>query len=82
MKKSIIFKSATFFFFFAILGFELKTMCMVGRCCTTWAMPPVRCALVIFQIGSCDLACGFVLWPFTSQIAGVVDMSHQTGLVC
>jgi hypothetical protein len=34
-----IYLSWLFFFFFAVLGIELRPMCL-GRCCITWAMSP------------------------------------------
>jgi hypothetical protein len=34
-----------FFFFFAVLGFEFRASCLLGRCPTTWIMPPVRLKL-------------------------------------
>jgi hypothetical protein len=45
-------RSILFFFFLVVLGFELKTLCLLGRHFTTRAMPPTLFALVIFQIGS------------------------------
>jgi hypothetical protein len=38
--------------FFAVLEFELRFPHWLGKCSTTWAMPPVLFALVILEIGS------------------------------
>jgi hypothetical protein len=39
-------------FSFAIEGFELRTLHLLGQHSTTWAMPPVLFILVIFEIQS------------------------------
>jgi hypothetical protein len=39
-------------FFLAVLQFELRALCLLGKYSTTWAMPPALFALVIFQIAS------------------------------
>jgi hypothetical protein len=36
-----------FFFFFVVLGFELRTQGLLGRCCTVWAPPPTLLASVV-----------------------------------
>jgi hypothetical protein len=41
-----------FFCFWAILGVWAQGLHLLGRCHTTWVMPPWLSALVIFQIGS------------------------------
>jgi hypothetical protein len=50
--KSKILDTLLFFFFSGGTGFELRTLHWLGRCSTTWAMPPAIFALVIFKIGS------------------------------
>jgi hypothetical protein len=44
---------------FAVLGSELRTSSLPGRCSAIWAIPLTILALVIFQIGSgiCAQAC-------------------------
>jgi hypothetical protein len=42
-----------FIFFSAVLEFELKALCLLGRLSTTWATFPDLFALGIFQIRSC-----------------------------
>jgi hypothetical protein len=37
-----------FFLFFAALGFEFRASCVLGRCCTTWAMPPAQIFFFFF----------------------------------
>jgi hypothetical protein len=32
--------------------FELKALCLLSKCYTTWVIPPTLFVLVIFQIGS------------------------------
>jgi hypothetical protein len=67
------------FFFFMILGFELRQCTLLGRQSAIWAMPPALFALVIFQRGSC-----FYAQPGlddnspvdTSGVAGVAGTYH------
>jgi hypothetical protein len=43
-------------FFLVVLGFELKTLHLLGRHSTGWAMPPALSALIILEIESCFCA--------------------------
>jgi hypothetical protein len=47
-----------FFFFNAILGFKLRTLCFLGRLSTSWATLPSLFALDIFEIGICFFCLG------------------------
>jgi hypothetical protein len=42
----------SFFNFLSILGFELRSSCLLGRYCTTWDMLLVLFDFGIFQVGS------------------------------
>jgi hypothetical protein len=48
--------SFLFFFFFAVLGFELRALYLQSRYSMIWAMPLALFALVILKIGSHSLA--------------------------
>jgi hypothetical protein len=41
------------YYFFSVLGFELRASHSVDTCFTTWAIPPAIFAPVILEIGSC-----------------------------
>jgi hypothetical protein len=58
--------------FFVVLGFDLRVLCLLGRCTASWTTSPVLCALVIFQVGSCR----FLLRPESSP----TDASHVVGM--
>jgi hypothetical protein len=47
----------SFFFFFGSSGVWTRALCVLGRCSTTWTIPPPLSALIIIQIVS------QVLWP-------------------
>jgi hypothetical protein len=51
--QSVMFYS--FFFFLAGLEFELKTWLLQNSCSAASATPPVHFALVILEMGSCEL---------------------------
>jgi hypothetical protein len=38
------------FFFLAVLGFELRSLCLQSRSSTTWSTLPVHFALVILEM--------------------------------
>jgi hypothetical protein len=40
------------FFFFAVLGFELRALHLLGRCSSTQVTPSAFCALIISQVES------------------------------
>jgi hypothetical protein len=48
-------KGLCFFFFWAVQGFELRGLYLLGRCPTAYATHPAPFALVILEIGSCLL---------------------------
>jgi hypothetical protein len=48
-------------FFFAVLRFELRALCLVGKYTTAWA---ISIALVIFQVGSCFFCLGLSAIPY------------------
>jgi hypothetical protein len=71
-----------FFFFFLVgLGFELRASNLQSRRYTAWVIPSVHFALVILEMGSCELfAQG---WPQTlilltsvSQEARIIGVSY------
>jgi hypothetical protein len=41
-KHTHIAELCSFFFFWVVLEFELRTLCSISRCSTTWALPPAR----------------------------------------
>jgi hypothetical protein len=68
--------------FYVGLGFELRVSHLQCRCSTAWATPPVYFALVILEIGSCELTIGQT-WPLTtillisaSQVVRSTGVSH------
>jgi hypothetical protein len=53
--------------FFGTSGFELRALCLLDKQSTTWAMPPILLASVIFEIVSHTFAWeGF--WPLSSYL--------------
>jgi hypothetical protein len=55
--------------FFVVLGIELRALCLLERCFTSWAMPLALFGLFIFQIGSClsfSPETGLRLWSSSS----------------
>jgi hypothetical protein len=65
-----------FFFFLAVLGFELRALCSLGRCYTVWVLPPALPVLFALEIGSCFLCmlAWTVMLPALAEMAG---MHHQ-----
>jgi hypothetical protein len=47
-------------FFLMVLGFELRVLCLLSRCCITWAMAPVFFNLTYFAYRGSYLCPG---WP-------------------
>jgi hypothetical protein len=46
---SLMFICLVFYFFFILLLLsELRALCLLGRCFTTWATPPACCVLLLF----------------------------------
>jgi hypothetical protein len=68
-------KQTLFFFWEAVLVVELRALCLLGRCSTTWTTPSDLCALVIFEIGSCLMAAILLFVPL--HIAGMTGEGHQ-----
>jgi hypothetical protein len=63
-------KKLNFFFFFLVgLDFELRALHFQSRCLTTGATPSLHFALVILEMGSCELFAWTDLepWSFWSQ---------------
>jgi hypothetical protein len=61
-------KSAFFFSFFLVgLWFELRASHLQYRCFTSSAISPVHFALVILEMGSCELFAQAVLEPWSSS---------------
>jgi hypothetical protein len=48
----------SFIHLFGSTGVELRALCLLGQCSTSWIMLPTLFALVILEIGSC-----FLPWP-------------------
>jgi hypothetical protein len=74
-----------FFFFFAVLGFELRALCLLGQGCATWAtLPAALSALVTFEIEF-----HFYAWAglnhnppiYASCVTGVTDTCHHAHLL-
>jgi hypothetical protein len=66
-----------------ILGFELRASCFLGRYSTAWAIPPVVCAQVIFELGShflSKLAWNVIFLFMFSVVAGMTCAHHHTQL--
>jgi hypothetical protein len=47
-----------FFFWWQLLGFQLRALCLLSWHSTTWTKPPALFALVILEIGFCFLCPG------------------------
>jgi hypothetical protein len=66
-------------------GFRFKTLCLLGRRCTTWATATPLFALVIFHTGPHMLRLGPATDgdppTYTSHIAGITDMNYHPWLV-
>jgi hypothetical protein len=63
-----------FLFYFLVLGFKLRALCLLGRYSTTWATQSVLlCVLVIFEIQSC-------LTPGLAWIMILFVLSHVARL--
>jgi hypothetical protein len=57
------------FFFLSVLGFELRTSLLVGRCCTTWAtLPTLFCVGYFWDRISWNICLGW-LWTFILLIS-------------
>jgi hypothetical protein len=72
--------------FFPVPGFEVRTLCLVNRCSTTWATLPVLFSFSYFSDRvSCfclELASDSDPPNFASHTAGITCVSHYAQLVC
>jgi hypothetical protein len=69
------------YIYISLLGFELKALCLLGRCSTLEPCPQCLFILVIFQIG-CFIYAQVSLKPRSSYLwlfmAGILDVKHHT----
>jgi hypothetical protein len=67
----------------AVLEFQFRASCLLGRHFTTWTTPPALLALVIFEIWSWiyDRA-GPWYSVYTSHVAGMTSTPHHAQLFC
>jgi hypothetical protein len=65
-----------------ILGFKFRASCLLGRCSTTWAMPPALSCFSYFWIGSCCQPRTIILLFTAFHVAGITDTHHRAQLIC
>jgi hypothetical protein len=70
--------------YLAVLGFELRALCLLHKHSTTWVKSPVLFALVIFQIRSCVFAWTRLdLDPiYASCVAGKTGTCYHAQFTC
>jgi hypothetical protein len=80
--------ASNFFYFLAVLGFELKASHLLGRQCTTWATPPAPSSyLILFHfmaeshcIAQAGLKLMILLPPKCRDYRHVPPIIHKGGV--
>jgi hypothetical protein len=64
---------------FLALGFELRTLHLLGRCSIAWAIPPALFTLIILEMGSCFLPRSAWTMTFPIYASQGFILCHSTG---